>query len=564
MDGAASSSGMKREAGPAEASAKRYRQAVPVVVSTHAACATENIGIHGIAVDADGTIFMGTEHKTVIGVMRGGRRMTISGQHDESGFLNGFDARFSAMQGIALDKSGALIVADTMNHSIRHVAKNGFVTTLVGSTGTPGKYDGGKSVARFNFPYDVLVGKATNEIFVLDHGNDAIRVIDLQGFVPHVRTLAGGVQTGFLDGTGGGAQFDGPTSMAMDVDGSLVVVDSHNDALRRVTMDGKVTTIAGKRRSGARVRPAIPAECLCSDATFKMPHGVVVDGEGAIIVSDCGHRCLRKINNGVVTRIAGGSDGKSYRKEDGTGSRARFNMITKMAWDERGRLLVLDTNPEQGTTIRIVEGGFCRKPYMAIEDIPHDTETSRKLCALQRFATMLHDHDRVDVVFLVEGERFHAHKVVLSSQSEYFANLLSESMLDGREEVVRISQVTAAAFRVVLSYIYTSEVSLWEADDTLHIDITLAADMMQLQQLSDHCMDVFAKRLTCDNVVHRLIWAYSDGPLEAREIAKTFFIDNAGIVKVSATNCPCPDMHARALTRGGLSVCANRPRIPRQ
>ena len=504
-------------------------------MSTHPACLVDSTGIHDIAVDRDDTIFVSSYNKTVLGIFPSGWRTTVSGQHDESGRNNGLNARFGAIQGISIDHSGALVVADTYNHLIRSISKTGFVGTLMGIPGSTGSRDGGKQTARFHMPYDVLVGHTSNDIFVLDHGNDSIRVIHMSGFVPSVRTLAGGTDTGFRDGKGGEAQFDGPTSMAMDIDGSILVTDTHNDALRRVTMDGTVTTVAGFKQSGPRVKSSVPTECLCAEAIFKLPRGVIVDGEGTIIVSDSGHKCLRKIKNGVVTHVAGTLDGKHYSLTDGPGPKARFGTLSKMALDAYGRLLVLDTTTTEkdSTVIRIVDGGFVPLPGMASQSSCDAKEITRKLAVLERFGDMIDDTRNTDIMLQVEGEFFPAHRVVLCSQSTYFANILHAGMSEDTLASIKISQVTAAAFRVVLKYIYTSKISMWGLDQSLQIDIIKAADMMQLEGLLDHCMEVFHGELTVANVVQRLTWAYIDGPLVARDIAKKFFSEHARTVKVS-------------------------------
>ena len=107
--------------------------------------------------------------------------------------------------------SGIVYVADTYNHTIRKVTPNGDVTTLAGSAGQSGTNDGAGSAARFNLPFAVAVDPSTN-VYVA--GDNAVRKITPAGIVT---TLAGmGGLSGSEDGTGSAARFKRLSSLAVD------------------------------------------------------------------------------------------------------------------------------------------------------------------------------------------------------------------------------------------------------------------------------------------------------------------------------------------------------------
>lgn len=159
-------------------------------------------------------------------------------------------------------------------------------------------------------------------------GDGRFRFGDIGLQVPvsgRVMSLAGraGVR-GFRDGQGVGARFgrleETVTGLAVDRDGSVVVADFRNHAIRRVLPDGTVTTIAGGNGSGTLDGPA-------EIARFDGPSDVAIDPQGAIYVADCwSHRIRRITPDGVVTTVAGGDhpEDKWWLRRDGLADEALF------------------------------------------------------------------------------------------------------------------------------------------------------------------------------------------------------------------------------------------------
>jgi sugar lactone lactonase YvrE len=237
-----------------------------------------------------------------------------------------------------VDPAGNVVVVDYDNHALRLVSKAGAVSTLAGGGGA-GFADGQGAAARFNEPHSVVV-TANGDYVMTDFGNHAVRVVTPGGAV---RTLAGNGEPGFVDGQGAAARFNHPMGLAVDVDGSILVTDGDNHAVRRVTMAGAVSTVAGNGQKGY-------ADGEGAAARFNRPSAVVVDKEGTIVVADTDNHRLRRMTGRHVTTLAGGSEAGTA---DGAGAGARFKQPWRLALDERGRLLVSDLG--RADTLRVVE-----------------------------------------------------------------------------------------------------------------------------------------------------------------------------------------------------------------
>ncbi|KQZ66562.1 MULTISPECIES: NHL repeat-containing protein [unclassified Lysobacter] len=195
---------------------------------------------YGLALGRDGTLYVADagDNNRIRAIRADGRVVSLAGSSE--GFRDGIGAAaaFNTPSGVALDAAGNLYIADTGNHAIRKLSPQGVVSTLAGD-GSAGYLDGPAAQARFNGPTGVAVD-AQGRVYVADTYNDRIRVIGNDG---QVRTLAGGERPGYQDGPAALARFDTPTALALDRHGRVLVADLRNNAIRRIGLDGVVSTV---------------------------------------------------------------------------------------------------------------------------------------------------------------------------------------------------------------------------------------------------------------------------------------------------------------------------------
>jgi DNA-binding beta-propeller fold protein YncE len=289
----------------------------------------------GIAAAADGTLFVADagDSPRIRVITPGGTVFALAG--GVRGFRDGPGdaARFDTPSGIALDGNGSVVVADTGNNAIRRVSPAGEVTTVAGD-GAPGLDDGPAGAARFNGPLAVAVDPHDGRILVADAYNDRIRVIQPDGVVT---TLAGTVR-GFTDGPATEARFNTPGGIAVAADGTVLVADTGNGAVRVIDAHGTVITpdhapglvnpfgiavsregevyVADDRgrivafglappsgeadaariegRTVAGSRPGF-RDGIGRDAEFRRPSGIALLGPGRLAVADAGNALIRLV-----------------------------------------------------------------------------------------------------------------------------------------------------------------------------------------------------------------------------------------------------------------------------
>lgn len=300
----------------------------------------------GITTDSAGNVYVADlNNNTVRRISPDGSTTTVAGLAGILGKADGTGvaASFDGPASVAVDSTGNVYVADILGHTIRKITPAGVVTTFAGGS-FAASADGQGTKAKFNFPADVAVDAAGN-IYVADGGNDTIRKITPSG---NVTTLAGSAgQEGNADGVGSFARFRSPQGVAVDGNGNVYVADSRNDAIRRITPDGHVTTIAGNGGPGR-------LDGTGTAASFYRPSGITVGNGGNLYVADTDNCMIRKITPaGVVTTIAGGVEFSNAGSTDGTGREARFALPYDVAADASGNLYVADGNNH---TIRKITG----------------------------------------------------------------------------------------------------------------------------------------------------------------------------------------------------------------
>jgi sugar lactone lactonase YvrE len=290
----------------------------------------------GIVLDASGNLYVADSGNSEIRKISPGGVVTTF-VNGTAGFINSTNY-FLYPIGITIDISGNLYITDSATDGIYKITSAGVVSALAGGTGLWGSTDGTGTAASFEYPEGIAVD-ASGNVYVADNGNSEIRKITPEGVVT---TLAG--KTGYwgtTDGTGTGALFGDPSGIVWDASGSLYVADSGGDTIRKITIPAAVvTTFAGSLDNTYG-----STDGTGTAASFHRPEGIAVDANGNAYVDDTSNSTIRKITpEGVVTTFAGtaGTTGST----DGTGAAARFNWPEGIAVDASGNLYVADPGTE--------------------------------------------------------------------------------------------------------------------------------------------------------------------------------------------------------------------------
>ena len=241
------------------------------------------------------------------------------------GYKNGqaIDAQFNNPRGMTIDSDNNIYIADTFNHKIRKIDANKKVFVIAGNL-----LEKKRNKIKFAYPRKLLID-SDNNIYVADTSNSKIRKIDADG---NVTTFAG-FSKGYQNGKKLLAKFSSPYAITYDSRGYFYVADTFNNKIKKIDVDGNVTTFAGSSQGNQ--------DGLGTDAQFNHPSGITIDAKGNFYVADSLNNRIRKIDkDGNVTTLAGSSQGD----QDGVGQKAQFYNPQDLTIDFKGNLYVADTS----------------------------------------------------------------------------------------------------------------------------------------------------------------------------------------------------------------------------
>ncbi len=373
--------------------------------ATHAQLNLNSVG--GLAVDSAGDVYISDTFNSVVRkvTVSTGTINTIAGMigklgnSGDGGQATAASLKFPA--GLAFDPKQHLFIADAHNFNIRRVAHDGTISTVVG-TGQPGATGDGApaAAATLNFPHDIAFD-AQGNLYIADTNNHKIRMVSLATL--NISTLAGSGTQGY-SGDGGpatAAQLNFPTGVALDSSGTVFIVDSNNNRvrtvhagtinefagadhaqgdggkataallyfpesfawdtagnlyiadtqnnkIRKVTPDGKISTVAGTGafQDSGDGGPAIAAG-------VDQPETVVVDSSGNLFIST--YSQVRKVDNhGNISTVAGSPGVQGFSGDGSPAAAALLNLPLGMALDAADNLYIADSNNHR---IRKVSGG---------------------------------------------------------------------------------------------------------------------------------------------------------------------------------------------------------------
>lgn len=301
-----------------------------VVEGTGALGYIGRLSLVGLATDSAGNLFIGTGNNLIRKLAPDGAVSTFAGGSTTAGSADGIGltARFSGAHGLATDSADNIYVADEF--SVRKVAPTGRVTTLAGAVPAYQGLECSVSATQFQSPYGVATDTQGN-VYVADTFNHAVRKVSAEGVIS---TLAGIPSLCQLGHTDSKDLFYTPTGIATDSAGNVFVADSTH--IRKITPDRVVSTLAGAVGvSGSADGPG-------ASARFGNPDGIATDRAGNLYVADSDNLTIRKITpDGIVSTLAGKT---GYRQSlDGTGSAANFFHPQGLTTDSAGNIYVTDS-----------------------------------------------------------------------------------------------------------------------------------------------------------------------------------------------------------------------------
>lgn len=226
--------------------------------------------------------------------------------------------------------------------STSSIASNLVLSTVAGNGPHGYQGDGGPATAAsLGFPNGVAVDIAGN-VFIADTSNNVVRKVDHSTGI--ITTIAGiygayGYNGDNIQATA--ASLGGPSAVAVDGNGNLLIADAGNGRIRMVNLStGIISTVAG---NGNDMPPYFAGDNgPATAASLNSPRGIVIDNSGNIFIADTQNNRVRKVDHatGIITTVAGGGTGDLG--DNGLATAASLNGPTGIALDASGNLYIAD------------------------------------------------------------------------------------------------------------------------------------------------------------------------------------------------------------------------------
>lgn len=264
------------------------------------------------------------------------------GHYGETGFAEKAvpykKARLWEPQAIDVDSDGNIYIADQNNHAILKF-DGAYVSTIAGNGQFGYSGDGGMAVkACLNKPTGICIH--ANHLYITDTGNDVVRCVKLNEGT--ICTIAGIGEAG-CSGDGeqaNKARLNKPGGAAVDNEGNLYINDIANNLIRKVDVDGIITTYAGTGEYGYT---GDGGEAI--KATFAEIYGIAMDKTcGDLFLADYFNHCIRKIDKatGIISTVVGcGEEG--YSGDGGHALKARISRPVAIYIGEYGDIFIAES-----------------------------------------------------------------------------------------------------------------------------------------------------------------------------------------------------------------------------
>src|ERR1700761_8736646 len=290
-----------------------------------------------------------------LAVLDPGRIDTIVGDTEWFFQADGVQATAAPMHepaAVIVDPAGNVILSDTENYRVRRVdATTGVIETIAG-IGSPG-YSGDGSTATqaaISTPGGLAIDGAGN-IYFADSGNQIIRRIDVDG---NITTVAGIPQSQGYSGDGGpatSAKLFLPEGIALDAAGNLYIADTGNSVIREVdAVTHQITTVAGVPGS-----PGFNGDGTATESQLNSPWTVTLGPDNSLYVADTYNNRIRRVSGSAITTVAG-TGGQGFAGDNGAAGAAELNLPIGVTLDPAGDLYIADSGNDRVRKVSAATG----------------------------------------------------------------------------------------------------------------------------------------------------------------------------------------------------------------
>lgn len=310
---------------------------------------------NGIATSTDGNTVYVTEWNSgyVLTYTKGAQCLTpLAGSSKRyQNFLTD-GARYINPHGVVCDTDGNLYVAQYNGAIIRKYDTTGHPTLFAGNGRTQhGLYEQPATTASIGQPNGMAMGQ-DGALYIADEANDVIVKVTQDGQLYLVAGIPGKAGYAGDHGIAANATFNNPWGLAFASDGTLFVADSKNNVIRKIDINGVVSTYAGTGKKGYDGDGK-----AATNALLNTPKGLATDREGNLYIADEGNHAIRKVDtSGIMWTLAG--DGVKGNAENGIPAKdARLNHPRDVAIDANGSLWLIDFDNDPQNRIHRIDFG---------------------------------------------------------------------------------------------------------------------------------------------------------------------------------------------------------------